>query len=71
MCSTGPTGNRPGESTVVVVDVRADSICGASVGDSQAWIVNGADITDLTARQHRKPLLGSGEAEPVGFGTAR
>src|SRR5271157_5423393 len=27
----------PGESTAAVVDVRADDICGASVGDSQAW----------------------------------
>src|SRR5262245_23460228 len=26
-----------GESTAVVVDIRAESICGASVGDSQAW----------------------------------
>ncbi len=56
-----------GESTGVVVDVRPDRICGASVGDSQAWIVRGAEIVDLTQRQRRKPLLGSREATPVGF----
>ncbi len=55
----------PGESTAVVVDVQADRMCGASVGDSQAWVVKGADIMDLTVHQRRKPLLGSGEAEPV------
>jgi serine/threonine protein phosphatase PrpC len=61
----------PGESTAVVVDLQSDGLCGASVGDSQAWIVKGMDITDLTARQHRKPLLGSGEADPVGFSHKR
>ncbi len=61
----------PGESTAVVVDVQVDRVCGASVGDSQAWVVNGADITDLTVRQHRKPLLGSGEADPVGLSHGR
>jgi PPM family protein phosphatase len=57
----------PGESTAVVVDVQADRMCGASVGDSQAWVIKGADIMDLTAHQRRKPLLGSGESEPIGF----
>jgi serine/threonine protein phosphatase PrpC len=57
----------PGQSTAVVVDVKSDRICGASAGDSQAWVVKGADIADLTLHQRRKPLLGSGEAEPVGF----
>jgi serine/threonine protein phosphatase PrpC len=56
-----------GESTAVVVDVQANRICGASVGDSQAWVIKRADIMDLTAHQRRKPLLGSGETEPVGL----
>ena len=56
-----------GESTAVVVDVRPDGLCGASVGDSQAWIVRLGELTNLTAGQRRKPLLGSGEAQPVGF----
>ena len=57
----------PGESTAVVVDVKADRVCGASVGDSQASVIKGADIVDLTGHQRRKPLLGTGEAEPVGL----
>ena len=56
-----------GESTAVVVDLRIDRICGASVGDSQAWVVRGPDITNLTANQRRKPLLGTGDAFPIGF----
>ena len=61
----------PGESTAVVVDLQVDRVCGASVGDSQAWVVKGVEITELTACQHRKPLLGSGEADPVGFSHGR
>lgn len=56
-----------GESTCVVVDLRADRICGASVGDSQAWIIAEGEILELTRHQNRKPLLGSQSAEPVGF----
>lgn len=56
-----------GETTAVVVDLRSDSLCGASVGDSQAWIVKEAEIFNLTEKQKRKPLLGSGEAQPLGF----
>jgi len=56
-----------GESTAVVVDVCSRGICGASVGDSQAWVVKEGEINNLTAGQRRKPLLGSGEATPVEF----
>jgi serine/threonine protein phosphatase PrpC len=56
-----------GESTAVVVDIRPYGIAGASVGDSQAWIVIDGQISDLTSAQIRKPLLGSGMAEPVAF----
>ena len=41
---------------------------GASVGDSGAWMLTGKAIIDLTENQHRKPLLGSDEAMPMGFG---
>jgi serine/threonine protein phosphatase PrpC len=58
---------RIGESTAVVVDVRPFGIAGASVGDSCAWIINDGKITDLTNNQIRKPLLGSGICQPVGF----
>jgi serine/threonine protein phosphatase PrpC len=57
----------PGESTAVVVDVRPDSIAGASVGDSQAWIIQEGNLIDLTAQQNHKPLLGSGKAGATGF----
>lgn len=56
-----------GGATAVVVDIRPYGIAGASVGDSQAWIVYEGEITDLTANQVRKPLLGSGAAEPSPF----
>jgi serine/threonine protein phosphatase PrpC len=56
-----------GESTAVIVDLRNGSLFGASVGDSQAWIVKGVEINNLTAQQKRKPLLGSRQAIPVGF----
>src|SRR6186997_2050497 len=38
----------PGESTAVVVDVRPYGIAGASVGDSEAWIIKDGKITNLT-----------------------
>jgi serine/threonine protein phosphatase PrpC len=57
----------PGESTAVVVDVQLQGICGASVGDSQAWMIDEGELTILTEKQQRKPLLGSGDANPVGF----
>jgi len=56
-----------GQSTAVVVDLRADAISGASVGDSRAWIIHDCELIDLTTNQIRKPLLGSGEAQPVSF----
>jgi serine/threonine protein phosphatase PrpC len=41
-------------------------IAGASVGDSEAWLLE--ENTDiLTAHQQRKPLIGSGRAAPVPF----
>ena len=56
-----------GESTAVVVDLRVDSIVGASVGDSRAWIIRDGELIDLTVYQNRKPLLGSGDARPKQF----
>lgn len=56
-----------GESTAVIVDVRPYGIAGASVGDSEAWIIHDGEIVGLTANQNRKPLLGSGAASPVSF----
>jgi serine/threonine protein phosphatase PrpC len=57
-----------GESTVVVVEVGAKAVSGASVGDSGAWLVaRDGRIDELTAQQSRKPLLGSGRARPTRF----
>jgi len=56
-----------GESTGLVVDLRADTILGAGVGDTCAWMISGEEIIDLTASQVRKPLLGTGNARPAGF----
>ena len=49
------------------MDIRPYGIAGASVGDSQAWMIDEGEIVSLTAEQNRKPLLGSGQAIPVGF----
>jgi PPM family protein phosphatase len=57
-----------GETTAVLVAAAADVIAGASVGDSEAWLILDGQATMLTADQNRKPLVGSGRARPVGFG---
>lgn len=56
-----------GEAAAVVVDLRPDRICGASVGDCVAWVLADEALLDLTGKQIRKPLLGSRESRPVGF----
>jgi PPM family protein phosphatase len=56
-----------GESTCVVVACTLGGLVGASVGDSQAWFIANGVIEDLTKNRVRKPLLGSGEAIPIGF----
>lgn len=56
-----------GEATCVVVVRSPRGFVGASVGDSRAWLIEDEVIVDLTVNQRRKPLLGSGLAEPVGF----
>ena len=53
-----------GETTAVVAVLTPDGICGASVGDSGAWIVTADDYLDLTKSQIRKPGLGTGMAMP-------
>ncbi|HVE40890.1 MAG TPA: serine/threonine protein phosphatase [Planctomycetota bacterium] len=56
-----------GETTAVAVFISPDCVVGASVGDSGAWIVYPSRHENLTGRQQRKPLLGSGVAVPVLF----
>jgi stage II sporulation SpoE-like protein len=60
--------NRGGQSTGVVVEVVGHVLRGASVGDSGAWLIASDQTVDLTANQPRKPLLGSGNAQPTSFG---
>jgi PPM family protein phosphatase len=56
-----------GETTAVAVFVSPESVVGASVGDSGAWIIHSTAYENLSSRQQRKPLLGSGMAVPVLF----
>jgi serine/threonine protein phosphatase PrpC len=56
-----------GETTCVITVLNEEGIIGASVGDSGALIFSKNEIKDLTRSQVRKPLLGSGQANPVGF----
>jgi PPM family protein phosphatase len=62
-----------GQSTAVIASIQAGSISGASVGDSGAWLLEAAGITDLTEHQQRKPLVGGGctpvRIRPVLLGT--
>ena len=64
--SARPTG---GQTTGVVAFIDSERVRGASVGDSSAWLIAPSGrMTDLTAAQRRRPLLGTGEALPVEFG---
>jgi len=56
-----------GETTLVALETDGLVVCGASAGDSEAWIIKGGLVNDLTKHQMRKPLVGSGQADPVSF----
>jgi serine/threonine protein phosphatase PrpC len=61
-----------GQTTGIVAFIDNERVRGASVGDSSAWLIAPSrGMTDLTTRQRRKPLLGSGEALPVEFEVER
>lgn len=60
-----------GETTGLLLVLGAEEIWGASVGDSQAWLVTETGLEDLTEHQERKPLVGSGRAAPTVFSTPR
>ncbi len=49
-----------GEAAAVVALVTKGMIVGASVGDSEAWLLARGGVVRLTSNQRRKPLLGSG-----------
>lgn len=66
------TRSSGGQTTGIVAFIDSERVLGASVGDSSAWLISTAgEVTDLTVRQRRKPLLGSGEALPVQFEALR
>jgi len=54
-----------GQCALAVVAIVGDQLCGASVGDCCVWRVDDGGVDDLSERQARKPLLGSGDANPV------
>ncbi len=56
------------ETTAIVTIINDTQVWGVSVGDSQCWMFNNEFNYELTKNQYRKPLLGSGQAIPVGFG---
>jgi serine/threonine protein phosphatase PrpC len=57
-----------GEATCVLVQIQDKQIIGASVGDSECWIFRDDCEYELTMFQRKKPLLGSGNCQPIGFG---
>lgn len=57
-CDTQRLGND--QSTAVIVSIRGGVLSGASVGDSGAWLLQGANVVELTQGQQRKPLVGDG-----------
>ena len=59
-----------GESTAVVGIVDGERLVGASVGDSEAWLIGPDSVLVVTDAQHRRPRLGTGVAKPVSFGCA-
>lgn len=56
-----------GETTCAFAVVADDQIFGASVGDSGVWLIAESKVSNLTQNQVRKPLIGSGNVQPVSF----
>lgn len=56
-----------GESTAVVAVVRENQVVGASVGDSEAWVMGGDGNCEILTSSQRRSRIGSGQADPVGF----
>jgi serine/threonine protein phosphatase PrpC len=59
-----------GETTGVAIALTAVELVGVSTGDSEAWVIDGTSIDDLTIGQ-KKHRLGSGRAVPTPFRRAR
>jgi serine/threonine protein phosphatase PrpC len=63
----GLSRSHGGQTTAVLIIVSSEAIVGATVGDSDAWIITSERHEILTSESLRKPLLGSGAAVPVSF----
>ncbi len=57
-----------GFTTLVCLGVTENYICGASCGDSAAFLLSGGRDYLLTENQRKNPPIGSGAALPVAFG---
>jgi PPM family protein phosphatase len=60
-------GESVGQTTAIVVATDGSAVSGASVGDSEAWLIGADDLRDLSAGQPRKPSLGGGSVNPRTF----
>jgi serine/threonine protein phosphatase PrpC len=60
-----------GETTCALAVVSGSEVYGASVGDSAAWMIDETGFINLTARQSRRPSIGSGVAYPIPFDHTR
>ena len=58
---------RNGQSTACVVELNANSLRGASVGDCRIGVFEGDDVVFPSDGQIRKPLIGTGESLPKSF----
>lgn len=60
--------NEAGQTTLAVVCITPKRrVVGASVGDTEAWLVTPGGHFKLTGGQRRKPYLGSGMTTPIAF----
>lgn len=53
--------NRAGETSGAVVVLGSRGLLGFSIGDSEAWVVTGAGVDNLTVGQHTRERLGNGQ----------
>jgi PPM family protein phosphatase len=63
----GLASNGAGETTGIVVVLSERGLVGVSTGDSEAWVVSGSEVDNLTVGQHRRQRLGTNQATPTIF----
>ena len=54
-----------GETTAIVLALSRRYIAGAACGDSRALLFSRTGLIDITKKQNRRPMLGSGGSLPV------